>query len=249
MRGRRGPAGPSSISCRASAFSSPVTRTSTSRAASSVRRPTVSASRGTRSAPPKSPAAAAIVDAASATRRTPSPGREPGSLNATCASRPSPSTARSIGAASRTAWYRAASTSGSGAAPSSASRRPSVRPASSRSSSARKLRGSSAPSPRYSSSPSTVTWAVGSDPSRAWARSAAYMPRGVCPVGSSRRTRDTRAQAVGDQLGRGQPDVPGLSEHQDRRDAHASRAFRGRRPAERGTGRPTSPSGRGSPGD
>ena len=44
------------------------------------------------------------VDSVSATRRTPSPGCEPGSLKATWASRPSPSTARSTGAVPRIAW-------------------------------------------------------------------------------------------------------------------------------------------------
>ena len=86
--GASGPIGPSRAACSASAFSAPVTMSRSSRAASSVRSPTVSASRGTRSAPPKSAAAAAMVDGSSATRRTPSPGREPGSLKATCASRP-----------------------------------------------------------------------------------------------------------------------------------------------------------------
>ena len=43
--------------------------------------------------------------------------------------------------------------------------------------------------PRYSSSWNSVACSVGRLPSRAWARSAAYMPSGVWPVGRIRRSR------------------------------------------------------------
>ena len=135
-----------------------------SRAASSVRSPTVSASRGTCSAPPNSAAAAAIVDgvqrhAVHARRRA---GARLVERDVRVASEAEDGevdrcgvehglVARGLGL-------------GSAAAPSSASRRPIGMPASSRSRSARKLRGSSAPSPRYSSSPSTVTWLAGQRP-------------------------------------------------------------------------------------
>ena len=81
--------------------------------------------------------------------------------------------------------------------------------------------GRRAPRPRYSSRPSTVDvprWAASRRPRGA--RSAAYRPRGVWPVGSSTRSARARADAVGDQLGGGQPDVAGVVEDEQRRGRH-----------------------------
>ena len=214
--GASGPIGPSRAACSAAAFSAPVTMSRTSRAASSVRSPTVSASRGTRSSPPKSAAAAAIVDGCSATRCVPSPGRAPGSLNATCASRPRPRTARSTGAVSSSAWYRATSASGSAAAPSSASRRPN------RDAFELAIEGDAEAARVVGPEPEVLVEAehrrvlagqraIG----RVCAQRGVEAARGVAR-GQQQPHARPRANAVGDQLGRGQPDVVGVVEDEQR---------------------------------
>ena len=177
----------------------------------------MSACRGTCSRPPNAAAASVRVDSASRTRFTPEARRAGGSSKATWPSRPRPSTARSIGASSSAAACRAASAGRSGAAPSSVRSARSGIPSSRSRSAAAKLAGSAAPSPAYSSSWSTVADAERRCPAAACARSAAYMPAGVRPVGSSSAEPRAGRQAVGDDLRGDEADAVRVGQHEGRR--------------------------------